>query len=113
MTWARIDDVFPDHPKVVELSDRAFRVHVAAICYAARHLTDGHIPKAAVPGLAAGRKAAVTELVRSGLWDKNGNGGFVIHDYLDYNPSREEIEAERERKRQAGLEGAKKRWQKR
>jgi hypothetical protein len=49
MTWVRLDDQFPDHPKVVNLSDRAFRLHVWGICYSARFLTDGLIQRDAIP----------------------------------------------------------------
>ena len=41
MAWLRIDDGFVEHPKVYDLSDRSFRLHVAAHCYSARNLTDG------------------------------------------------------------------------
>lgn len=109
MTWVKLDDGFPEHPKISELSDRAFRIHVAALCYCGRNLTDGHIPSSVVRSLTLGRGKAVTELVTAEVWHKNGNG-FVINDYLDYNPSREHVEAERERRREAGRKGADKRW---
>lgn len=108
MTWARIDDHFPEHPKVVGISDRAFRVHIAALCYAARYLTDGHIPKA-VPSALGARTRDIAELVGAALWEPNGDS-YVIHDYLDYNPSRAAVEAERARKATAGAKGAASRW---
>ena len=36
MPWANFDDQFPKHPKVLPLSDAAFRLHVSGvtvICY--------------------------------------------------------------------------------
>jgi hypothetical protein len=36
--------------------------------------------------------------------------GWEIHDYLEWNRSKEQIDAERERKRKAGRKGAEKRW---
>ena len=110
MTWAKLDDSFPEHPKVVELSDRAFRIHVTALCYCARNLTDGHVPAPTVRAFTLGKKAPITELVKAGVWNENGRGAYIIHDYLDYNPSREHVEAERARKQEAGREGARKRW---
>jgi hypothetical protein len=85
MAYARLDDVFPEHPKIAALSDRAFRIHVQGICYSAKVLSDGFVPDR----VAAGWSGAATRhlLVQSGLWDEV-EGGYLIHDYLDYNPSK-------------------------
>lgn len=112
VSWLKLDDSFPEHAKVAELSDKAFRVHVGALCYSARNLTDGHIPAAISKTLTLGRAKLSTELVTAGLWDTNGGGGYVIHDYLDYNPSREQVETERQRRAEAGKKGADQRWHK-
>lgn len=102
MTWVRIDDTFPDHPKIVGLSDAAFRAHVSGLCYAGRYLTDGHIPTSALRQI--GTRKAAQELEARGIWDKTDHG-WVINDFLDYNPSKAEVQAERERKREAGRRG--------
>jgi hypothetical protein len=90
MTWVKLDDGFPTHPKVVALSDRAFRVYIAGLCYCAQHLTDGFIPFKATQSKAAG------ELHKAGLW-MPGPGGWYVHDYLVFNPSRERVLKDRER----------------
>lgn len=90
MTWARLDDRFGEHPKVVALSDVAFRVHVMAICYCARNLTDGFVPAGAARLMGATPKT-LRALVEAGLW-AHACGGYRIHDYLDYNPSKAEVE---------------------
>lgn len=82
MAWVRMDDQFADHPKVVGLSDAAFRLHITGICYAARQETDGVIPRAAA---FVNRKRAM-ELVGAGVWHEH-TAGYLIHDFLDYNPS--------------------------
>lgn len=92
MSWVKLDDSMPDHPKVVGLCDRAFRVHVTGISYCARHLTDGEIPEAV--GRSWGTRY-VRELVLANLWHET-DSGWEIHDYLDYNPSRRKVLAERE-----------------
>ena len=102
MTWVRIDDTFPDHPKIVGLTDAAFRAHVAGLCYAGRYLTDGHIPTSALRQI--GTRKAAQELEARGLWDKTDHG-WVINDFLDYNPSKADVQAERDRKREAGRRG--------
>ncbi len=43
MPWLKIDDGFAEHRKIVGLNDRAFRLHVVALVYCARNLTDGHL----------------------------------------------------------------------
>lgn len=93
MTWVKIDDTFPDHPRVVGLTDAAFRAHVTALCWAARHLTDGSIPSSALRVI--GTRKAATELEAAGLWSRTDHG-WMIRDYLDYNPSRADVEGKRE-----------------
>lgn len=109
MTWARFDDGFCQHPKVIGLSDGAFRLHVAAVCYAARNLTDGYVPAAALATLKRNPQRAATELAAAGLWDE-AEGGYAIHDYLDYNPSHTEVNSKRASKAMAGAKGAASRW---
>lgn len=88
MPYLNMDDSFPDHPKVDGLSDGAFRLHVSAMCYAAKHLTDGYIPPERVSRLTPRYKAAqLDELIKAGLWVKHDTG-HRIHDYLDWNKSR-------------------------
>ena len=100
MTWVRLDDRFPEHPKIVGLSDRAFRAHVTGLAYCARFLTDGYVPRGALPP-----PRVLAELADAGLWTAQGHG-CSIHDYLDWNLSKEE----RAGKAVAGAMGAAKRW---
>lgn len=102
MTWLKIDDNFAQHPKVAALADAAFRLHVSAMCYASRNLTDGFIPQSVLRMLAwksSDPDNDAIELVQAGLWDTEPDG-WRIHDYLEYNPSRDEIEADREAARE-------------
>jgi len=45
-------------------------------------------------------------MVQAGLWDGR-DGGYWVHDYLDYNPSRAEVLSRREQQRRAGRHGGK------
>lgn len=96
MVWARIDDQFPDHPKVAAAGPLAGWLHVCAICYSSRMLTDGFIPKGQVRKLADIENVTevVTALLTAGLWHESP-GGYMVHDYLEYNPSAEEVRAQR------------------
>lgn len=95
MTWLKVDDGFTDHPKIEALSDQAFRLHVAGLCFCARTLSDGKVPEDRVRRLLPKvTKRMVTELVDGGLWLPI-QAGFEIKDYLAYNPSRAEVEKQR------------------
>ena len=88
MPYLMMDDNFADHPKIDGLSDGAFRLHVAAMLYAAKHLTDGYVPPERVPRLTPRFKASqVTELIKAGVWVQHDTG-HKIHDYLDWNKPR-------------------------
>jgi hypothetical protein len=97
MVWVKIDDGFPDNPKVDRLSDGAFRLYVSALCDCQRHLTDGRVDTKRIQRLVPKfKKAYITELVEAGLWEVNGQG-FVVHDFELYNRTREYWENERKK----------------
>lgn len=120
MAWVKFSDNFPHHPKVIGLSNEAFRLHVEAMCHANHYLTDGFITFGAADAMATTIVRAlfltvaarandafhapdpstdlpspndvVEELVKVGIWDAE-KGGYRIHDYHKYQPPREEVEA--------------------
>ena len=99
MAWAKLDDQFVEHPRIIGLSDKAFRLHVAAICHANRKLTDGHITVTdgrVLRALTRTTARHATELVDAGVWNTNGDG-WAIRDWLDYNPPAEVVKERRKR----------------
>lgn len=86
MAYVRIDNGAMSHPKILGLSDKAFRLWVWGLCYSQMHLTDGYIPLAALPPRL---KAAVPMLMAPYpiLWEvsERQDGGFQVHDYGDWN----------------------------
>lgn len=108
MPWVGLDDKFPEHPKIAGLTDPAFRLHVAGMCYCNRHLTDGLIDADEVPRLVRRfRTAALRELVNRGIWlQLDTIHAYEIHDYLDWNKSRAQVQEESERQRKRVM----KRW---
>lgn len=92
MPWFRLDDSFHSHPKVIAAGNEAVGLYVRCGTYAAQHLTDGFVGKSIV--LLYGSEALAARLVDVALWNRT-RGGWNIHDYLDYNPSRETVEKER------------------
>lgn len=96
--WIRLDVDYFHHPRALAAGRDGRAVHLASLCWAGSLLTDGHIPGQAVPGIlldAGTRRTAVDLVVESGLWLPNGDG-YDINDYLDRNPSRAEVEKERD-----------------
>lgn len=101
--WIKIDDSYFTHRKIVQLTGPAILMDLTGIAYCARELTDGFVAEGAILLVAALAKVPepekhVGELVRVGRWEKR-DGGFFIHDYLDYQPSREDVIQSREIKK--------------
>lgn len=98
MTWIKLEDKTPRHPKIAGLSDRAFRAWIGSLCYASEFLTDGLIPSAF---LITVKSKIHQELINAGLWKQavDGSGRIVIHDYLEHQTARESVERERRRNR--------------
>lgn len=95
MTWIKLDDKAPRHPKISSLTHRAFRWWVLALCYASEFLTDGILPPIfwrKTP------KEVRKELTGNRLWDWV-DPNFEIHDYHKHQSSKEEVEADKERSR--------------
>jgi len=97
MPYLNMDDNFADHPKVDALSDGAFRLHVAALCYCAKNTTNGVVEKRRVPRLTSTYKPSqLAELMDSSLWMPHSDG-YEIHDYLDWNKSKDWWDEKREK----------------
>lgn len=109
MSWAKLDDQYPDHPKIIEVGPLGMALHTAAICYCARYLTDGFVPAAMITRLinldgiqtinngvsnAVTHKEVIDNLTRVGLLEVV-QGGYMIHDFLKYNPKGEDVKRER------------------
>jgi hypothetical protein len=97
--WVKIDDQFPTHPKVMKAGLEARALFVTSLCYSANHLTDGFVTVEVTPLLTAMSQisngdAAVKKLLEVGLWEEC-EGGYLIHDFLVYNPPSTKILDER------------------
>lgn len=108
MTWTKLDDGLHSHPKIRKAwrEPRAVGLHLLAINYATCHELDGKISPEFVEDYlpdAGERERVVAQLEACGLWDRNGVG-WEIHDFLQYQPSkqslREKREADAKRKRE-------------
>lgn len=120
MTWAKLDDGFPFDLKIRTVSDAAFRLDVSGICWSASHGSDGHIEPGWLGLLSDVKKpaAAAAELVNSGRWHIPGHecpskwcraieDGWLIHNYLRYNPAASYAAIKSQRRSEAGAKGGK------
>lgn len=108
MPWVKVDDNLPDHPKLAILggyTTLGLSMYVAGLCYCNRYLTDGAIPKPAaarlldfgtieVDGEPVDGAYLASLMVAAGLWDEDENE-YRVHDYAEYQPSREKVLADR------------------
>lgn len=97
MSWFKIDDGFHCHPKVLEAGNEAIGLYVRCGSYCSQQLTEGRVPR--VIALMYGDTNLIDTLVKVGLF-KPVEDGWLIHDYDVYNPSREQVLAEREAAKQ-------------
>jgi len=111
MSWIKLDDQWMDHPKIIKAGRDARDMWLASITWCAKHLTDGYFPAELLPSLAvtAGVDVAncltlASSLLDACLWDSTDNG-YMVHDYLDYNPTKEQTEINRIARSAAGKAG--------
>lgn len=93
--WVRIDENAMDHPKIGGLPDGAFRLWVQGLAYCQKYLTDGYVSEVALKGLRAYSPKRRAALVSAGLWDVSETG-IRVHDFLEWNESREHVMAARQ-----------------
>jgi len=93
MPWANLDDHFHDNPKVLETPLPGVGLYAIGLSYCSAHMTDGFIPQAVVRGI-RGWTTAVRMLIDRKLWEPV-EGGFRVHDYLQWNRSRAQVLADR------------------
>jgi hypothetical protein len=115
--WARIDDGFDDHPKVLALLDRegggnALALWLLCLTWAHRNTRKtGKVPGLVPPSLprrylGPSAQSLAELLVEVGLWEDEGDRGWAIHDFIKYLPTEETRNARSE----AGKRGEAARW---
>ena len=132
MTWVRVDDAAPEHPKIAQCGPLGFALWIAGLAYCNRNLTDGFIPTGVASRLLSwthpdsegnhlklaatwdgeymgggwdiDAEEVIAILIRVDLWEEVP-GGYRVHDYLDYQPSKQDILALKEKRAAAGRIG--------
>lgn len=117
MAWARIDDGFDDHPKVLRLGTNlaAIGLWTVALTYACRNAKTskcpGFVPREFLNRYGADDGIAMA-LAMAKLWEPC-DGGWVIHDFEAYLPSAKTSSDLSAKRAAAGRKGAEARWGKR
>lgn len=101
--YAKLQNDFWRSPKGMKLKKRnpaAGFLYILAISYAADNLTDGHISADVAYYALDATDEQIAFLVDNGYWDEAESGdGWLIHDYLEHQNSREQIETTRAKDR--------------
>lgn len=110
MSWLRLEDNMLDHPKWIrairEGGEGVTTVWLRLVSWCSRNLTDGVIPGdmvAEVAQVRAGktRSKALRALEEARLITRGDHEEITIVDYLERNPSRSQVQADRERRARA------------
>lgn len=102
MAWFKVDDKLHSAPKLLSIP-RKYRLAALGLwtisgSWSADQLTDGKVPDYMVEEW-GGTKTLVEWLVKSGLWVKV-DGASQFKNWGEYQPTRADIEAEREKNRE-------------
>lgn len=103
MSWAKLDDQFFVNRKARAVGLEGRSLFLASVCYCAMQQNDGRFPAEdleVVAAMAGVPQEIADRLVAVGLWHA-AEGGYEVHEYLEYNPSREQVVARKERAEKA------------
>lgn len=92
MTWVKLDDSLPEDPRWDIAGAAGLGLHVAALAYCNRNLTDGLVSLSRARRLIeCGNSDDVIErLVAAGFWERDGDDVRLV-DFLDDQPSAEKV----------------------
>lgn len=105
MTWLRLDDKWNRSPKVAALPRDVRLFLVDCWTHCSDQLTDGFVGRAMLPIVSPGESLRsingwIKRLEKGGLLHLcSDRDGWLCHDFLDWNPSREEVLRSREQSR--------------
>jgi hypothetical protein len=102
--FIKLHNGFPEHPKTVGLTDKAFRGVIELWCYCSRNKTDGIVLKAQVSRIIPPK--TIRELIAAGYLIDDGDT-MEMHDYLEHQESAEDIKNRRMARVEAGRLGGK------
>lgn len=93
MPWFKVDDTLAFHHKTIAAGNAAMGLWVRAGSWSRMSGTDGFIPTSMAKQI--GTDAQIQRLVTARLWDRTP-GGFIFHEWDQRQPSKEQMDRERE-----------------
>ena len=97
MAWFKVDDGFHASRKLLKIGKRArfaaIGLWTVAGSWAADQLTDGHVPDYMIKEWGA-PPTAPESLVDAGLWERT-HDGYTFRNWHEYQPSKQDVDAER------------------
>lgn len=97
MPWVKLDDKFWGNPQVIKVGNEAAGAFARMLSYCGDNLTDGLVPGETAAFIT--KPKVLLKLADFGFIKPKGDD-WVIPCFLDFNPSREKIEAKREADRE-------------
>jgi hypothetical protein len=110
VAWLKVTDGAWMEPWVVSVGNEAFGLHTRLNSYCAAYLTDGLVPAAIVAMIAGGRDDLLDRLEQVGEIQRRETGSVLMVNYLEHNPSKAKVEADREARAAKGRRAAQARW---
>lgn len=102
MSWFKVDDQSPFHPKVLAAGNEAWGAFCRMGAWSSAHRREGYISEGGAATITT--KKVLQRLMDAGLLHKE-EGGYRLHDYLDYNPTADQDKAKRDARAEAGRKG--------
>lgn len=110
MTWVKIDDKAPSHPKLIAAGAEAAWLWLCGLCYCNSYQTDGIIPQGALRALNPGAgwdlrklKKLAEKLVDAGLWEHiddtatTSERPYNVKNYAEYQQAATKLATEERR----------------
>lgn len=99
MSWVKIDDSFATHRKMRDAGMEATCLWVSGLAFCSRYRTNGFVTRGDLSAMWPWADVdhllqLAAKLVSAGLWDDSGDA-WTVHDYLQYQLSREESDSRR------------------
>lgn len=114
MAWFKVDDGFYTSHKVLsiprESRHAAIGVWLLAGTWSADKMTDGKVPMYVLRDMGVEFEIMMT-LIDAGLWISGDDDDFIeFHDWCEYQPTREQLEAKAQARHERSVKAANARW---
>lgn len=98
--WVRTPEEWFEEPRIEDVGADAAMLHLSALAYCSRHLTNGHLPFRALRRLypVADPDREVRALTEAELWEATQSGWFIV-DWANHILAADEVAHRREQSR--------------